>query len=88
MIGWDFIIEGWLTKEWRTRQAQFQLAHQQRSSVQRWVSALIFKLWEVAWDLWEHRNGVEHAHDQEILHIQLNSKIDYEIEQYTFGEYS
>lgn len=62
IIGWDFMTDGWLTKEWRMRQSLYWISKQQRSSVQRWVTALILKLWEVAWDLWEHRNVVEYAH--------------------------
>jgi hypothetical protein len=26
----------------------------------RWLSSIIKKLWNIAWDLWEHRNGVAH----------------------------
>jgi hypothetical protein len=26
----------------------------------RWTVALITKLWDIAWDLWEHRNGILH----------------------------
>jgi len=42
------------------------------------VVALIQKLWETAWDLWEHRNGL--AHEQENLvtqsmGIHLNNRI-------------
>jgi hypothetical protein len=29
----------------------------------RWLTALIQKLWDVAWDMWDHRNRV--LHDQE-----------------------
>jgi hypothetical protein len=31
-----------------------------RGSGYRWLSALICKLWQVAWDMWEHRNGIFH----------------------------
>jgi hypothetical protein len=35
----------------------------------RWTTALIQKLWDVAWDLWEHRNGIVHAKENaETLH--------------------
>jgi hypothetical protein len=32
----------------------------ERKTGKRWISSLIKKLWEIAWDLWEHRNGVLH----------------------------
>lgn len=87
MIGWKFFVEGWLSKEWRRRQTQFLTNNHKRSSVKRWISALILKVWEVAWDLWEHRNGVEHQHDQEELHRKLDSQILIEVDQHIIGEY-
>lgn len=87
LIGWDFLIEGWLSKEWRSRQQNFLSLNKNKSSVKRWVSALILKLWEVAWDLWEHRNGVEHSFDQELLNQQLDVLIEYEIQHHSFGDY-
>ena len=40
--------------------------------------AIIMKLWDVAWDLWEQRNGFLHARDnQETLHNMVT--IDAEI---------
>jgi hypothetical protein len=27
---------------------------------QRWIAAIIKKLWGTAWSLWEHRNGILH----------------------------
>lgn len=27
----------------------------------RWVEALITKVWDVAWDQWQHRNGIAHG---------------------------
>ena len=26
----------------------------------RWTTALIKKLWDISWDMWEHRNGIAH----------------------------
>jgi Reverse transcriptase (RNA-dependent DNA polymerase) len=86
-IGWDFFIEGWLGLHWRASQARFLLSIQSKMSVRRWVGALILKLWAIAWDLWEHRNGVEHEHDRQDLHIQLNDQIRAEVDNYNIDEY-
>jgi hypothetical protein len=86
-IGWKYFVEGWISIEWRQRQAQYFIANNKRKSVRRWVSALIVKTWEIAWDLWEHRNGIEHEHRHEELHTQLDAKINQEILNYTVGEY-
>jgi hypothetical protein len=39
----------------------------------RWVIALIRKLWLVAWDLWEHRNGILHAQTSTISDKQTQT---------------
>jgi hypothetical protein len=57
-IGWRSFFEGWLAKEWtRAQQAYYSLIKSRRSG-KRWTVELIKKLWDIAWDFWEHRNGV------------------------------
>lgn len=46
------------------------------------MGASILKMWNIAWDLWEHCNGVEHDHDVSNLQIELNEKIRQEIENF------
>jgi hypothetical protein len=43
----------------------------------RWVSALIRKFWEIAWDLWELRNNIAHKTN----HLALLSEIDQRIQE-------
>ena len=44
----------------------------------RWMIALVLKMWQVAWDLWVHRNEVKHspqaesAIQQELRHSTLH----------------
>jgi hypothetical protein len=43
-----------------------------------WLVEIIKKLWLIAWDMWEHRNGI--LHNTENVHsqtqeVQLNKKI-------------
>jgi hypothetical protein len=38
-------------------------------------TALIRKLWQVAWDLWEHRNGFLHEADNNLVDQQVNEAI-------------
>lgn len=86
-IGWDFFIEGWIGIQWRRPQSRYLESIKSKTSVRRWVGALIVKLWEVAWDLWEHRNGVEHAHATQDLHLNLNDQIRREVEDFRADEY-
>jgi hypothetical protein len=59
-IGWKSFLEGWTGSEWEaTQQAHYNLIRSRKSG-KRWVISLIKKMWEVAWDLWEHRNSILH----------------------------
>jgi hypothetical protein len=35
------------------------------------MTELIKKLWGVAWDLWEHRNGILHKKESQVLNLIL-----------------
>jgi predicted RNA-binding Zn-ribbon protein involved in translation (DUF1610 family) len=83
--GWKNFFEGFLVKEWRVEsQAHLSRLKSKRSS-KRWTSALIRKLWQVAWDLWEHRNGYLHAKEISILTRQLDETIAHQFELGTKG---
>jgi hypothetical protein len=77
-IGWHRFIKGWLAKDWaEIQQRYYQLARSHRTG-RRCVMALIRKLWETAWDLWEHQNGILHEHENVItrtMGVQLNQRV-------------
>jgi hypothetical protein len=67
-IGWDNFFEGCIAKDWEQAQAAYYKWCRSRKSARRWTTALIQKLWNVAWGLWEHRNGIVYdAENAEIL---------------------
>jgi len=48
-----------------------------KSSLQ-WTVALIQKLWDIAWDMWEHQNKALHGGhpaQQQILHLVVDNQI-------------
>ncbi len=61
-IGWQALLEGRLSMEWSGVQQRYYDWLGSRKTGRRWVVMLIRKLWQVAWDQWEHRNGF--VHDQ------------------------
>jgi hypothetical protein len=68
-IGWDNFFEGRIATRWEQIQNEHYAWCRSRKSGRRWTIALITKLWDVAWDLWEHRIGIVHAKEnEEILH--------------------
>jgi len=77
-IGWDRLLDGWLSVYWRTQQEQQWSQVKSRKSSKRWTSALIQKLWDISWDMWEHRNNELHSGGQathQILHLAVDDQI-------------
>ncbi len=77
-IGWTRFLEGWISHEWTKAQQAYYTSIKSLRTGKRWAIALIKKLWDIAWDLWEHRNGILHEScnvvSQNELHI-LDRKI-------------
>jgi hypothetical protein len=59
-LGWQQFFEGWIPVCWEEAQQLYYSLIQSHCTGRRWIISLIKKLWNVAWDLWEHRNGILH----------------------------
>jgi hypothetical protein len=44
-------------------------------SGKRWLAQLILKLWDIAWDLWEHRNNIAHSANSDADLQQINNEV-------------
>ena len=64
-MGWQDFLEGRLSVKWAEVQHLHFVSLSKRNTGLRWVSMLIQKLFEVAWDQWEHRCGVAHHKDND-----------------------
>jgi hypothetical protein len=80
-IGWQPFLEGWLALEWQATQQAYYNMIKSRHSRKRWTAEIISMLWDVAWDLWEHRNSILHhrenlvsSSEQESLNQKVRSK--------------
>jgi hypothetical protein len=62
-IGWDCVIEGCFGTAWLEAQQQYLISISSKRNSLRWLTSLIHKLWDVAWDLWTNRNGYDHQQD-------------------------
>jgi hypothetical protein len=68
-IGWENFFEGCVAMEWEAIQDEYYSWCKSTKSGRRWTIALIQKLWDIAWDLWEHRIGIVHdTANAELLH--------------------
>ncbi len=78
LLGWDGIMDGWLGIEWCLQQEAYWNQWKRRKSSKRWTSKLIKKLWNIAWDMWDHRNGILHhaerPHD-DIVDSTINDQV-------------
>jgi len=72
------MLDGWLTRSWRDHQEKMWKIEKSCKSSLRWTAALIQKLWEVSWDMWDHQNKELHAgteQQQQIVHSLVNEQI-------------
>jgi hypothetical protein len=80
--GWQSFLEGTPAKGWCDAQQAYLASIGSRKTGLRWLTALIIKLWDVAWDQWQHRNGILHDNETNILLAQEAHLIR---EQYRLG---
>ena len=80
-LGWFSFLQGRLSLHWRIRQEAYYKTMGFRRTGRRWVEALIRKLWEISWNMWDHRNKVLHDKDR---HKELG---DNELGQMVRAEY-
>lgn len=73
--GWRNFFEGFVVVDWRTAQNRYYAHIGSRRSSRRWVSALIRKMWQIAWDLWEHRNGYLQNEENNMMSSEVNQNI-------------
>lgn len=59
-IGCEYLLYGWFSWEWEAMQQAYYTFSNSRRTGKRWLIQLIKKLWNVSWDLWNHRNGILH----------------------------
>jgi hypothetical protein len=74
-LGWRNLLEGIPSKQWQETQRVYFSRIGSARSPKRWTIAMIQKLWEVAWNMWEHCNGILHDKEQSIILQHLNTNI-------------
>ena len=79
-IGWGNLICGFATKKWRSIQTYHMAEHSSRKSPNLWMARLQWRIWEIAWTMWLHRNDHLH-HDGKTIHFQEAAAIDSEIQR-------
>ena len=75
MIGWQFLVESLIPQLWVSHQNQFYYKHEKLRNGKRWATQMILKLFDIAWDLWEHRNGIVHSTNINLQLEQVNAEV-------------
>ena len=80
-IGWQALLEGCPALGWKeAQQAYYEWLPSKRTGL-RWLSALVRKLWQIAWDMWEHRNGILHDKEKGQAAQEREARIRAEFEE-------
>ena len=59
-IGWENFLQGRVSLEWADHHQAYYKLMDMRKTGRCWVIALIQKLWDISWIMWDHRNHVLH----------------------------
>jgi len=59
-VGWSMVLDGWLILKWRAQEEAYWEQWKRQKSSKQWTAELIEKLWNIAWDLWDHSNEALH----------------------------
>jgi hypothetical protein len=57
LLGWRAFLEGCVLQEWARMQQEYYTWLDKKNTGRRWVTTLIKLLWQISWDMWEHRKG-------------------------------
>jgi hypothetical protein len=75
-IGWQNFVEGKISKSWGDLQLEYYHELHSKCSVDIWTSGLVSHLLEVTHGMWIHRNGVNHAVDEQGLPFCLSWDVE------------
>ena len=84
-IGWGHALDGCIHKQWREEIALFHKNnYSNKVSHKRWTTAIIRKMWDVSWDMWDQRNAIlfQVTPDEDLLGItKMKHTIRRELDQ-------
>ena len=75
LIGWYPFLQGFWATQWESVQARYLQSLEVKTTIRRWLSAVLRRLWQISWDMWDHRNNILHDNELGALTIQLDHDI-------------
>ncbi len=62
-LGWDQFMKGRIATSWVLLQSTDVVGRQLRNTGKSWAAALIVAIWDLSWQMWDHRNEILHNTD-------------------------
>ena len=82
-IGWHPFLLGMVSTKLADVQSTYYLQRKRRNTGLRWLVALIKKLWDISWDMWQQRNDINHNTmtprkilEMEDLHAEVHAQFE------------
>jgi hypothetical protein len=72
-IGWYNLLLGRMSAKWMDAQQKYIESLDKRTTGRRWTIAIISKLWDISWDMWQHRNHIKHNAVHPHKQLELDS---------------
>ena len=63
LIGGKLTLEGCIHSSWKDIMHQYLSGLSSKVNGERFVTSIIKHLWQIAWDMWDHRNKALHESD-------------------------
>jgi hypothetical protein len=83
LIGWRAFLEGCVLQAWAAKQQEYYDWLERKNTGKRWVTTLIKRLWQISWDMWEHRRGELKSPSSPALlreHARLDARVAVEFD--------
>ena len=74
-IGWGALLEGCPAIGWAAIQQHYYTWINSQLPGKRWLSAFIYRLWDIAWSLWDHQNKINNHKEMGTSNISINLKV-------------
>ena len=78
LLGPNAFPEGMIVTEWQEVQDRYIQDHQLKMNSGRWTRALVTRMWDMCWDLWDSRNAEVHrvaATRRQVIIAQLDKNV-------------
>jgi hypothetical protein len=69
----NMLLEGWVHQDWQSIQQKYYSNLGSQRTGKCWVIALLKKSWDIAWDLWQHRNQILHEQENAVTAQYMQS---------------